>query len=102
MHVTNILVICYILHGNHTKCTSCLLQVKFVPEADFKNYFTDYSTLKHYIASGIRLRILAPASVVPLRSYVAIADLEIDGMCPCFGHAAICTGVVSLCEQYAQ
>ena len=47
------------------------------------------------MATAIRFRLVEPAVNAPLRSYYAVADLEIDGVCSCFGHAAVCIGEVS-------
>ncbi len=48
------------------------------------------------MASLVRLLFIRPADTVPLSSYYAVYDVEIEGRCSCFGHSNECVGEVSL------
>ena len=47
------------------------------------------------MASLVRLLFIRPADTVPLSSYYAVYDVEIEGRCSCFGHSNECVGEVS-------
>lgn len=51
------------------------------------------------MTSAMRVVLVQPAHVDdPLLSYYAVADLDVDGQCECFGHAATCSGQVRVCN----
>ena len=52
--------------------------------------------IAHFTTSGIRLNIVEPASIVPVKSYVIISDVILDVRCSCSGHANVCGGPVRL------
>ncbi|CAL1535786.1 unnamed protein product, partial [Lymnaea stagnalis] len=57
-----------------------------------ENYNNNMAVIARLSVTALRIYITAPASVVPLKSYVAISDMFIDGQCKCFGHASSCGG----------
>lgn len=55
-------------------------------------FFNNMAVIARLSISAIRIYVTEPASRVPLKSYVAIADLLIEGRCKCYGHASSCNG----------
>jgi len=69
--------------------------VTFYPANDFGlEFLTSFSVQSYYMASMIRIQLDYPARSESLLSYYAIADLDVEGSCACYGHSTECTGAV--------
>ena len=77
-------------------CRPLFSQVQFNPSQDYGAEFgASAAVQRHFTAVAVRVRLVQPSDTEPLSSYYAVADLEVDGQCSCFGHASVCVGEVS-------
>ncbi|XP_046546817.1 laminin subunit alpha-5-like [Haliotis rubra] len=68
-------------------------RVELHPASEYSTEFLSNQTvMEYYTASAVRITLVKPASLEPLQSYYAIADIKVDGTCFCHGHSLTCTG----------